>query len=61
MTDDDQQPLTLDEWLERQRVDFAAQRVQAHADLDALLDEQWATIAADRQRIDRDISGMTPQ
>lgn len=56
--DDEQQPMSLDQWLERQRQDFLSWRALAHAKLDIALDQVWAEQQKQMQIFDRSIDGM---
>jgi hypothetical protein len=59
-TDDDEaQPLTLVEWIARQRRNFVLQRAKAHTELDALLDQQQARMEGDFHRVERDLHEHT--
>ena len=59
--DDEAQPLSIDEWTERQRLDFAEWRAIAHAKLDIALDQVWAEQQKRMQLLDRSINGMAAQ
>jgi hypothetical protein len=56
-----EQPMTMTQWLKRQRDDFEAKRAFAHAELDKAMDETWLKIQASNQIVDREVGGMTPQ
>lgn len=61
--DDDAQPLTISEWIERKRLEFQLLRASVHQQLDSLLDaeqlkmEREVQVALSELRVEHD----TPQ
>ena len=57
--DDEEQPLSLDQWVHRRRADVATMRRQLHELLDAILDRQLHEFEVQVATIVRDVEHPT--